>query len=230
MHVCTAVAKADLARARLLAESLAHHQLGARFKALVVDDVANATGGEAYETLRPEQLGVEGLEQLYRGCGPRTLGLALRPWLLSHLLDAGGDTPVVWVSPGSRAFAPIDELGELCAAHGVVVTPGADRLLAVTVGSAARGMLRDWTRRVIDGLARLDGALDKLVLSRELERLRDVLPADREVAAALREPPREWLDTARLLTGPGWAPDPHALAPGPVEINGDGTVRVGDEM
>ncbi len=99
MEVCTAVAKGDLARARVVAESLMRHQPDARFVALVVDDLGESVSGEPYEIVRPEQLGVEGLEQLYRGCGPRTLGLALRPWLLSHLLDRAGGSSVVWVGP-----------------------------------------------------------------------------------------------------------------------------------
>ena len=212
MHVCTAVSKGELARARLLADSLAHYQPDARFIALVVDDVASATGDEPYETLRPELLGVEGLEPLYRACGPGTLGLALRPWLLSHLRERTGDSPVVWMRPDARAFAPLDELAGLCEAHGVVATPGAERLIAIGDGQPVRELLRDWTRRVIDGLARLDGELDSLVLARELARLRDAFPANGDVGPALRQPPDELLDDAELLTGPGWAADAGVLA------------------
>lgn len=229
MHVCTAVAKGELARARLLADSLARHQPDARFAALVVDDVAAATGDEHYETLRPEQLGVEGLEQLYRGSGPRTLGLALRPWLLSHLLDRGGDAPVVWLSPGTRVFAPIDELAGLCEPGGVVASPGAERVLALADGPAARGLLRDWTRQVIDGVGRFDGELETLVLSRELERLRDAT-LNGDVGSALRDAPAAALERGRLLEGPGWAADAEMLASAGLEINGDGSVRVGAEM
>jgi glycosyltransferase involved in cell wall biosynthesis len=229
MHVCTAVTKGDLARARLLADSLAHHQPDARFIALVVDDVASATGDEPYETLRPELLGVEGLEPLYRACGPKTLGLALRPWLLSHLRERADDSPVVWVRPDARAFAPLDELAVLCEAHGVVATPGAERLIAIGDGPPVRDQLRDWTRHVIDGLARLDGELDPLVLARELARLRDAFPANGDVGPALRRPPDALLDDAELLTGPGWAADARVLAKLPLEINGDGSARVGGE-
>jgi glycosyltransferase involved in cell wall biosynthesis len=230
MQVCTAVAKGELARARLLADSLSRHQPDARFVGLVVDDVAAATGDEPYETLRPEQLGVEALEPLYRGCGPLTLGLALRPWLLSRLLGRADEGPVVWLRPGTRVFGAIGELSELCTRHGVVATPRAERMIALGDGPTARELLRDWTRRVLGGVARLDGSLDTLVLSHELERLRDALPADPEVAAELREPPPARLDAAHLLTGPGWAADPGALAAGALELNRDGTVRVGDEM
>ena len=229
MHVCTAVPKGELARARLLADSLAHHQPDARFIALVVDDVASATGDEPYETLRPELLGVEGLEPLYRVCGPKTLGLALRPWLLSYLRERAGDSPVVWVRPDACAFASLDELAVLCEAHGVVATPGAERLIAIGDAPPVHGKLRDWTRRVIEGLARLDGELDSLVLARELARLRDAFPANGDVGPALRRPPDALLDDAELLTGPGWSADAGVLAQLPLEINGDGSARVGGE-
>lgn len=229
MEVCTAVAKGDLARARLLADSLGRHQPDARFVALVVDDAGETVKGEPYELLRPEQLGVEGLEQLYRGCGPRTLGLALRPWLLSHVLDRAGDSSVVWVSPEARVYAPIKELDELSARHGVVATENGAGVLALSEGPAARDLLRDWTRRVIDAVAGFDGELEKLVLARELERLRDATPVDAEVAAALRLPPPERLEAAHTLTEPAWAPDAETLAAGPLELNGDGTARVGSE-
>jgi len=229
MHVCTAVAKGELARARLLADSLARHQPDARFAALVVDDVAAATGDEPYETLRPEQLGVEGLEQLYRGCGPRTLALALRPWLLSHLLDRGGDTPVVWLSAGTQIFAPIDELGELCEPDGVVSSRAGERILALVDGPPARDLLRAWTRQVIDGVARFDGRLEELVLSQELERLRDAVP-NGDVGSALREPPAAGLERGRSLDRPCWAGGAATLSSEGLELNGDGSVRVGTEM
>jgi glycosyltransferase involved in cell wall biosynthesis len=229
MHVCTAVAKGELARARVLAESFARHQPDAHFVALVVDDAADAAAGEHYEVVRPEQLGVEGLEQLYRGCGPRTLGAALRPWLMTHLLERAARAPVVWLTPDARVYAPIDELDRLSADHGIVATHTGERLLAIGDGPAARDLLRDWTRRVIDGVARMDGDLEKLVLSRELERLRDATPADPEIVAALRTPPAAALEAGHPLRDPAWAADANALAAGPLELNADGTARVGSQ-
>ena len=229
MHVCTAVAKGELARARVLAESLARHQPDARFVALVVDDAGEAVEGEPYEVLRPEELGVEGLEQLYRGCGPRTLGAALRPWLMTKLLGRAGESPVVWLTPDARVYGSIDELDSLVASHGIVATESGGRLLAIGDGAPARDLLRDWTRRVIDGVASFDGELEKLVLARELERLRDATPADPDVAAALRTPPPGALEPGYSLRDPAWAGDARALAAGPLELNGDGTARVGSE-
>ena len=229
MVVCTAVAKGDLARARVLAESLARHQPDARFVALIVDDSTGSVAGEHYEVARPEQLGAEGLELLYRGCGPRTLALALRPWLLAHLLDRSGDSPVVWVGPEARVMASIDELGELSAEHGVVAAGDGSGVLAISDTPAARDLLRDWTRRVIDAVAGFDGDLESLELKRELERLRDAAPSDPEVRSSLRLPPPGGLEAAHSLDEQAWAPDAAALAAGPLELNGNGSARVGSQ-
>ena len=230
MEVCTAVARGDVARARVLAESLGRSQPDARFAALVVDDVAESVAGEPYEVLRPEQLTVEGLEQLYRVCGPRTLGLALRPWLLAHMLDRAGESAVVWMGPETRVMAPVDELGELAARHGVAVAGDGSALLALADGPPARDLLRDWRRRVIDGVAKIDGEVDALVLQRELERLRDAFPADSELRAALRMPPPELLDAAFALDEQAWAPSAEVLSDNPLELNGDGSARVGAQI
>src|SRR5688572_2880494 len=211
MEVCTAVAKGDLARARVVAESLGRHQPDARFVALVVDDPGESVSGEPYEIVRPEQLGVESLEQLYRGCGPRTLGLALRPWLLSRLLDRAGASTVVWVGPETRVMAPIDELDDLSAKHGVLSAGDGSGVLAISGAAPARDLLRDWTRRVIDGVAGFDGELESLALGRELERLRDAVPSDPEARAALRTPPPERLDAGHTLDDQAWAPEAAAL-------------------
>src|SRR5919106_1577964 len=155
MHVCTAVAKRELARARLLAESLAEHQPDAGFSVLVTDDVAASVRDEGFPTLRPDQIGVDCLHVLYAGCGPRTLALALRPWLLARLLDAaesGG--PVVWLCPEARVYAPLEGLEGLCARHHAVATPGEERVVAVTEGPQARELLTDWVGRVCEGAAR----------------------------------------------------------------------------
>jgi glycosyltransferase involved in cell wall biosynthesis len=227
MEVCTAVAKGDLARARVVAESLGRHQPDARFVALVVDDPGESVSGEPYEIVRPEQLGVESLEQLYRGCGPRTLGLALRPWLLSRLLDRAGASTLVWVGPETRVMAPIDELDDLSAKHGVLSAGDGSGVLAISGAAPARDLLRDWTRRVIDGVAGFDGELESLALGRELERLRDAVPSDPEARAALRTPPPERLDAGHTLDDQAWAPEAAALTAGPLELNADGTARVG---
>ena len=225
MQVCTAVAKGDLARARVLAESLDRHQPDARFVALVVDDVAEAIEGEHYEIVRPEQLGVEGLEQLYRGCGPRTLGLALRPWLVSRLLARGQS--VGWRGPAPRVRARGAARGALTERHGVVAAGDGSALLALSDGEGSQELLRDWRRRVIDGVAGIDGDAGALVLKRELERLRDAAPTLPVVRSALRLPPPERLEAAHALDEPAWAPSRELLASGPLELNADGTARVG---
>jgi len=76
-------------------------------------------------------------------------------------------------------------------------------------------------------VALLDAELDALVLKRELERLRDAFPAEREVLDALRLPPPDRLAASSQLDEQAWAPAPEALASGPLEINGDGSARVG---
>ena len=229
MQVCTAVAKGDLARARVLAESLGRSQPDARFAALLTDDAGESVAGELYEILRPDQLSVEGVERLYLVCGPRTLGLALRPWLLTHLLDRAGDSPVVWVGPETRVMAPIDELAELTERHGVVVAGEGSSLLALADSDAARDLLRDWHRRVIEGVSGFNGELDALVLQRELERLRDDLPSDPKIRAALRLPPPERIEGAHPLDARAWAPVSEALDSEPLELNADGTARVGSQ-
>jgi glycosyltransferase involved in cell wall biosynthesis len=224
MEVCTALAKAELARARVLAGSLAQHEPEAGFTALIVDDVAASVEGEPFTTLRAEDVGADCLELLYRGCGPRTLALSLRPWLISHLLaqlEAAG--PIVWLRPEARIYAPLGGLQELCARYGVVATPGAERLLAVADTSEARELLARWMDRVREGAAALRSSLDGLSLARELDRLRDATPADLTVRAALRMLPEHPIHE---LSAPEWAADPEAFAGSHVEIDENGHVVV----
>jgi glycosyltransferase involved in cell wall biosynthesis len=124
-------------------------------------------------------------------------------------------------------MAPIDELDELSATHGIVAAGDGASVMALSDGTPARDLLRDWRRRVIDGAAGFDGELDALVLQRELERLRDAFPPDPGVRSTLRQPPPERLEAAHALDERAWAPGADALAEGPLELNGDGSARVG---
>jgi glycosyltransferase involved in cell wall biosynthesis len=82
---------------------------------------------------------------------------------------------------------------------------------------------------VLDGIAALEDQVEGLVLTRELERLRDAFPPEAAVGGALRTPPPDAIESAHLLDGREWAPDAETLATGPLELNRDGTARLADQ-
>ena len=128
-HACTVATRAQLPAARVLCESLRRHHPDAAVTVVVVDGDENDAGpdssGARYAS--PAAVGVPAgeLARLAMACTGPELAAALTPRLVRHLL--GDSAPVVVVlGPEAEVFAPLDEVVELAAAHGVVLAPRID--------------------------------------------------------------------------------------------------------
>ena len=63
--------------------------------------------------------------RLAMACSPSELVAKLTPWLLGHLIDRGAPA-VVALGAETEVFAPLDDVVEQAAAHGVVLAPRVD--------------------------------------------------------------------------------------------------------
>lgn len=130
MAVCTIVARNYLAHARVLAESV-HRIAGRPLKVLVTDaEAGGLSEDEPFELLTPTELPLERtvLHEMAAIYDAKELATALKPTLLTHLLDWGAPA-VVYLDPDILLFEPIDEAATLAREHGIVLTPHSTRPL-----------------------------------------------------------------------------------------------------
>lgn len=173
MHVCTIVAGNYLPMARVLAASFLAVHPEARLSALVVDGGRVPTPrpqAEAFDVLTPQDLNLEILElhRMAMAYDVTELATALKPWLLTLLLDRGAET-VTYLDPDICVYGSVQHIADLATKHGVVLTPhlltplprdglqpgeaqimgaGAFNLGFVAVSQAARPFLRWWQERL----------------------------------------------------------------------------------
>lgn len=125
MHICTIIAKNYLAQARVLAESfLAHHPDGT-CDVLVVDDVEATVddAAEPFTLVTPAELNIELFEQMVGSYTVLELSTAVKPWLLSTLQSRYTDGRVVYLDPDIEVHNSLQDVDDLIAAHGLVLTP-----------------------------------------------------------------------------------------------------------
>jgi hypothetical protein len=125
VRFCTVVTRSYLAQARVLARSLSANHGGERLGVLVIDDLdatVDATH-EPFEVVRPEDLALsrEDLDVMAVIYDAKELATALKPWLLRAALEE--EPAAVHLDPDMEVHAPLDDLLELSARHGVLLTP-----------------------------------------------------------------------------------------------------------
>jgi len=160
----TVVARDDLARAHVLADSFArHHPDAPPLTALVLDDPEHEVAESEMAILRPDDLALDPSEfrQNAALAGHDELVAAMKPWTLQALLDRGAST-AVYLDPDIEFFGP---LAAAVSTPGVVVTPfltdrdpedepesgawrpGVFDLGFLAVDASARSFLRHWIDR-----------------------------------------------------------------------------------
>jgi hypothetical protein len=123
---CTIVARNYLAYARVLAEGWRRHQAGLPLRVLVLD--GDGPGDEhtvpGAAIVSPSELGVpEGELARMRGIyGVAELSTALKPHLISALLEQGAET-VVFLDADTDVRADLGDVVELARRHGIVLSP-----------------------------------------------------------------------------------------------------------
>ncbi len=125
MNICTIVAKNYLAHARVLAESFREHHPDGRCFVLVVD----ATEGyidpekETFELVTPEALDIDDYGHMAGIYDVVELSTAVKPWLLSHLLNDLGLDHLAYFDPDIRIFDRLDRIEDLTKEHELVLIP-----------------------------------------------------------------------------------------------------------
>ena len=125
LQICTIVAQNYLPFVRVLASSVRAH--GGRLSVFLVDDEEATSGGEeSFDLLTRDDLGIDPVE--YRRMAAiydiTEFATAVKPWVLSALLARGSDS-AVYLDPDIAVLSPLDELDELIATEGIVLTPHA---------------------------------------------------------------------------------------------------------
>jgi len=168
----TIVARNYLAQARVLATSFARHHPGRDFVVLVIDDPhpASSFASEPFELLGPNDLSLAPADLLELAAiySAKELATALKPWLLTALLDRGNEV-VVYLDPDLDVHGPLTDAVRLADEHGIVLTPhttapipldgrsptelelqstGIYNLGFLAVGGAARPFLDWWGERL----------------------------------------------------------------------------------
>lgn len=197
---CTIISRNYLSYARILASSWQQHEPGRRFYLLVVDGLPDGTdAGPGVRVLAPEELGLSSFDEMRRKYDVTELSTAVKPSLLSLLLERYGEEAVVYFDPDILILRPLDELWEALAAASVVLTPhlvgpipqdgrkpaeldillaGAYNLgfVAVRGSEETRGFLAWWSERLRDG-CRIDHARGMFVDQRWIDLVPGLFPS-----------------------------------------------------
>jgi glycosyltransferase involved in cell wall biosynthesis len=125
MDFCTIVARNYVAFARVLARSIAEQRPDARCFVLMVDDPAGYVDGaeEPFELVTTGDLGIESFNQMAAMYDILELSTAVKPWLLTHLMEERGCERLAYLDPDIRLYDPLDEIDGLLREHPVVATP-----------------------------------------------------------------------------------------------------------
>ena len=125
MRVYTICTQSYLAYAAVLAESLAQHHGGLRLAVLVTDADASTKLAFDADLILPTDLPLGDPDEYHRMAtiyDVVELATALKPWVFQYFLDRSGE-PVVYLDPDIQVFAPLHDIGELAAKHGIVLNP-----------------------------------------------------------------------------------------------------------
>jgi glycosyltransferase involved in cell wall biosynthesis len=128
MRVFTICTQSYLAFAGVLAESLARTHDGLRLSVVLIDGDESTTLDFA-DVILPWQLPLGDPGEFRRMAAIYDvveLSTALKPWAFQYLFarqDESNGEPVLYLDPDIRVYAPLDDIGELAAQHGIVLNP-----------------------------------------------------------------------------------------------------------
>jgi GT2 family glycosyltransferase len=121
---CTIVSRNYLSHARVLAASYAQHEPGGRFYLLVVDRLPEGVdAGEGMRVVDPDELAIPHLAEWLFQYDVTELCTAVKPGLLSLLLEKYGEQQVIYFDPDIVVARPLVELKQALASAGIVLTP-----------------------------------------------------------------------------------------------------------
>jgi glycosyltransferase involved in cell wall biosynthesis len=160
MLIATIVSRSEIARARVLAASVAEHVASSAVVTLVLDATAEDGGSaEPFELLRPEAAGIADLEVLAAMLPLEELREVCKPLLLSHLLARAPSATVLYLGADSLLCGPLEQIEALAAEHGVLIKARTGRSLPRDGRRPNEADLRGWGLHD-DGVVALGGGRD----------------------------------------------------------------------
>lgn len=172
---CTIIARNYLSHARILAASYVRHEPGTRFYILVVDTLpADAQVDADVQVITPDELGLSYFFEMCFKYDVTELCTAVKPTLLSLLLNRYNEEAVAYFDPDILVMRPLDELKAALTSANIVLIPhiltpipldgrrpseqdiliaGAYNLgfIALKKSAQAAAFLRWWEERLRDG-------------------------------------------------------------------------------
>lgn len=125
VHICTIIARNYLPAARVLAGSFNEIHPEGTVTVVVIDDVDNEVNDEPFDLLRPEDLlAKDEVHRMATIYDVTEFATSLKPWLLSHLLEAGHDS-VLYLDPDICVYDSLGELAALARTSEAVLIPHA---------------------------------------------------------------------------------------------------------
>src|SRR5215467_11879882 len=121
---CTIISRNYLSHARILAASYLEHHPGARFYVLSVDDLPYGwNAGRDVQVIGPSELDLPFFSELSFKYDVTELCTAVKPALLSVLLQRYREEQVIYLDPDILVTRRFDELIECLPASDIVLTP-----------------------------------------------------------------------------------------------------------
>jgi glycosyltransferase involved in cell wall biosynthesis len=160
MQIATIVCRREVARARVLAASVAEHAPNASVLALVLDATGDDQASpEPFTLLRPSDVPIDGFGLLAAMLTADELREACKPLLLRHMLASGPGETALYLDAESLVCGPLDDLDRLAAEHGVLVRTRTRSTLPADGRRPSEADLRGWGLHD-SGLIALGGTSD----------------------------------------------------------------------
>jgi glycosyltransferase involved in cell wall biosynthesis len=145
MQIATIVCRREVARARVLAASVAEHAAATPVIALVLDATAEDQGRvEPFELLLPSDAAIDDLGTLAGMLTAAELREACKPLLLAHLLGRAPGESALYIDPDSLVCGPLEDIELLAADHAVLVKTRTARSLPQDGRRPNEADLRGW--------------------------------------------------------------------------------------
>jgi hypothetical protein len=123
LAACTIISRNYLSHARILARTFLDHEPDGRFYLLVVDGLPAVDPGPGIRVVAPSELGLARFWEMCFKYNVVEFSTAVKPSLLSLLLDGYGEERVVYLDPDILVTAPLVEVHRALVDAALVLTP-----------------------------------------------------------------------------------------------------------
>ncbi|MGH2849587.1 MAG: hypothetical protein ACRDLP_03125, partial [Solirubrobacteraceae bacterium] len=164
MKIVTIIVRSEVARARVLANSVAEHYPAASVSAVVMDATPEDRGApEPFELLLPTDAGIDDIGVLAAILTQPELREACKPLVLGHFAVGNRDETLLYLGADSLVLGPLEDIDQFASTNGVVVRLRSPRRLPSDGRRPNEADLRGWGL-YDDGLIALGGGHDHRAL------------------------------------------------------------------